>query len=282
MKYIITKTSVFQPYFGMGEYDGTQHCRDLYTLFDLSCVEIAEPLFDTIYPLLPAGYEEVTADEALYGSLFFSEVRPTVKIMNPETMMAETEGMDEFKVEIEFTQEMQDNVRNFMFKFAKEIIETEYNFRFHRIRNTTELEQASWEIQKHEAREWLTYGDTDPDHVTPFLDYLCQERAVEKTWLANKILEKAEEFADKLSTTLVEYQTLIKKFEDALTIWDMNLLYERYLGIMVPAKQAELMGIADETGLRFIVDDEWNVVLNENGNKMIDQNNFRFGNKLNF
>ena len=90
MKYIITKTEAMRPYFGMSENDPNMYCKDLYTLFDLSCVEIAEPLFDTIYPTIPVGYEEVTATEAKYGTLFFSEVRDTVKIWNNEYGWAET------------------------------------------------------------------------------------------------------------------------------------------------------------------------------------------------
>ena len=68
MKYIITKTDALKSYFGMGEGDPNMYCRDLYTLFDLSCVEIADPLFDTVYPLIPAGYEEVTENEAKFSS----------------------------------------------------------------------------------------------------------------------------------------------------------------------------------------------------------------------
>ena len=60
--------------------------------------------------------------------------------------------------------------------------------------------------------------------------------------LSNKILEKAEAWEDKLSTMLVEYQTLVKKFEDCTTVWDLNILYEDYIGILLPQKQAIEMG----------------------------------------
>jgi len=279
MKYIICKTEPMRPYFQQGAADPTLYCRDLYTLFDISCIEIAEPLFDTIYPLIPIGYEEVTENEAKYGSNFFSEVRDTVKILNPESLMAETIAMPESeKIEFTLTDEIKGYVRNFMFKFAKEIIDNEYNFRFHRLRNTTELEQASWEIQKHEAREWLTYGDSDPNHITPFLDYLAQERGLDKTALSNKILEKAEEYADKLSTELVKYQLLLKEFENATTIWDINIQYEKYFGIMVPAFQSAALGWQDDTGTRiFFAENEEGVET-----KYIDIINPYFGNKLNF
>lgn len=274
MKYIITKTEVMKPYFGMGSGDSNMYCRDLYTLFDLSCVEISSPLFDTIYPLIPAGYEEVTADVAKYGSLFFSEVRPEVKIMNPESLMHETEGMPESeKVMLTITDTIAGHIVTFMYRFAKEIIEQEYNYRFKRVRNTTEIEQASWEIQKHEAKEWLTFAGAD-GHVTPFLDYLSTERGLDKTALANNIIIKAESYADKLSTELVKFQLLMKKFRICTTVWDMNLLYEEYFGIMVPAFQSAQLGLQDEAGSRIFYD--------ETGTKMLDINNPRFGNKLNF
>lgn len=275
MKYIITKTEPLRHLFGQGEGDINMYCRDLYTLFDISCIEISEPLFDTVYPIIPAGYEEITEDEAKFGSLFFSEVRNPVKIVNPELMMAETVDMPEHvKIEFEITDEIKGYIRNFMYRFAKEIIETEYNYRFHRVRNTTELEQASWEIQKHEAREWLTYAGAD-GHVTPFLDYIATERGLDKTFLSNKILEKAEEYADRLSTQLVNYQKLLKEFEAAESVWDMNILYEKYFGIMVPAFQAAAMGLQDADGRRIIIDPD-------TGETLLDQNNPRFGNKLNF
>jgi len=273
MKYIITKTEAMRPYFGMSENDPNIYCKDLYSLFDLSCVEIAEPLFDTIYPTIPAGYEEVTAEEAKYGSLFFSEIRDTVKIWNNDQGWAETDAIpEEDKVPFTLTPEIKEQIRTFMYRFAKEIIDTEYNFRFRHLHNTTEVEKASWEIQKHEAREWLTYGD-DPAHVTPFLDYLAAERSLDKTAFANKILSKAEQYEDNLSTMLVKYQTLVKKFKTAPNVWQMNILFEEYFGIMMPAAQAVSMGLMDEDGVR---------IYEEDGVTYVDQNNPRFGNKLNF
>ena len=59
------------------------------------------------------------------------------------------------KVPIELTDEIKKEVVDFMIYFAKEIIEDEYNTRLKNLKNTTDLEVASWEIQKHEAREWL-------------------------------------------------------------------------------------------------------------------------------
>jgi hypothetical protein len=128
-----------------------------------------------------------------------------------------------------------------MIYFAKEIIEDEFNTRLKNLKNTTDLEVASWEIQKHEAREWLTNKGLGGSK-TPFLDYLSTERHIDKDTLANKILANAESWEDKLSTMLVAYQTLIKKFENCTSVWDINILYEDHIGIMLPQKQAIEMG----------------------------------------
>ena len=125
--------------------------------------------------------------------------------------------------------------------YAKEIIEDEYEKRFLRLRNTNQLEATSWEIQKHEAKEWLTYQGSE-GHVTPFLNYLSETRSIDKTTLANRILSKAESYEDRLSTLLVEMQTLIDRFKNCTSIKNINILYEDYLGVMMPQSQAVELG----------------------------------------
>ena len=85
---------------------------------------------------------------------------------------------------------------------------------------------------------------------TPFLDYLAEKRGITKTDLSNKILTKAEAYEDNLSTMLVTYQELKKKFENADSVWDLNILYEDHIGIMMPQFQAIEMG-------RTISDTDW-------------------------
>ena len=143
--------------------------------------------------------------------------------------------------EVRGTMTIKEHVLVFMKAFAKEIIEEEYQSRFLAMRDTCELESASWEIQKHEAREWLTNAGLNGS-VTPFLDYLATERGEDKTVLSNKILAKAEGYQDKLSTMLVAMQKLKKQFKNTTTITDINTLYEDYLGVIMPTTQAIEMG----------------------------------------
>lgn len=274
MKYIITKTEPFRHYFGMGVEDESLYCRDLYSMFDISCIEIAEPLFDTIYPLIPAGYEEITQNEALFGSTFFGEIRDKVKIINPNSPMADTMALPETeKVQIEVTEEMRTNIMAFMYRFAKELIEDEYNYRFRMLRKASDLEVASWEIQKAEAKEWLEFQGAD-GHVTKFLDYLALEHETDKTTLANKILEKAAAWEDKLANMLVESQKLIKQFKTAQDIKQLNILYEKYFGVMMPISQAQELGLCDQYGNRIFVD--------ETGETKYEVVNPYLGHKFNF
>ena len=269
MKYIITKTEPFIKYFGASQ-DSNMICEDLYSLFDISCVKISEPLFDTIYPLIPAGYEEISEQQATNGSNFFGETRDQVKVLSKNSVWAETDAIpDSEKEMLVMSDEIINDVVQFMYKFAKEIIEQEYNYRFKVLKNVSELEHSSWEIQKHEAKEWLDFKGVD-GHITPFLDYIATERGLDKTELSNKILAKAELWNDKLSIMLVESQTLLKKFEVVTTVWDMNILYEDYFGIMMSNTQAIELGRMDSAGNRVTVDNK------------IDINNPYIGNKLNF
>ena len=71
---------------------------------------------------------------------------------------------------------------------------------------------------------------------------MATERGEDKTVLANKILQKAEAYQDKLSTMLVAMQKLKKQFKNSTSISDINILYEDYLGVMMPTAQAVEMG----------------------------------------
>jgi hypothetical protein len=177
------------------------------------------------------------------------------------------------KVQIQMTEVFRGYVMDFMYRFAKELIDDEYNYRFKILKKTSDLESASWDIQKSEAKEWLQYRGAD-GHKTPLLDYLSAEHGIDKTELANKILAKADEWVDTFSQMLVDSQKLIKEFKNAGTIKNMNILYEKYFGIMMPISQAQELGLADDFGDR--------IFINETGEKMYEVVNPYLGHKFNF
>ena len=249
------------PQFFMEEdaYDDRFVFKELYDLLNVSCIKVSSQMYSIHSKVWNGKYIEISEDTAKLGSTLFSEVRDTAKLWeisgldgpgltgneNPEVFEQYPEATAE-KVpvsmnEVRGTMTIKEHVLVFMKAFAKEIIEEEYQYRFLALRDTCELESASWEIQKHEAREWLTNAGLNGS-VTPFLDYLATERGEDKTVLSNKILTKAEGYQDKLSTMLVAMQKLKKQFKNTTSITDINTLYEDYLGVMMPTTQAVEMG----------------------------------------
>ena len=231
--------------------DPRLHVTEMFSLMHFSCIEVSENLFQIYHKQWNKKYKEVTERQAKNGAAFFSEVRPYGKVLGEVNGQAAayTPAGGVVKVQVELTPEIKKEVVDFMRIFALEIIQDEFDTRYKILRDSTDLEAASWEIQKHEAREWLTYHGSE-GHSTPFLDYISQEREVDKDYLATKILEKSEEYQDKLSTMLVEYQKVCKKFEQSESIWDLNILYEDHLGVIMPTSQAIELG-------RTISPDNW-------------------------
>ena len=269
MKYLIIKQSLLDPQLFMEEnaYDDRFVYKELYDLHNISCIQVSAEMYGIHSKLWNGKYIEIEKDTAELGSTLFSEVRDTAKLWEISglegpglTGNERQEVIDQYpeataqKVPIDMnstvgSMTVKEHVLTFMKAFAKEIIEDEFQKRFIAMRNTCELESASWEIQKHEAREWLTNNGANGS-VTPFLDYLATERGEDKTVLANKILQKAETYQDKLSTMLVAMQKLKKQFKNTTTIKDINTLYEDYLGVMMPTAQAVEMG-------RTLSNDDW-------------------------
>ncbi len=268
LRYIIIPEEDIKAYITGGSFqDKNFKCESKYNLLGLSAVEISDSLLETIRPQLGRSFEEITKDEFYFGTVHFAEIRDTVKVLKTGdgVIWDWTPAIpdEHWKQAIDFSQEMKDFTLSFMKKYAKEIIENEYSKKLKFIKNVSELESATWEIQKHEAREFLTYGEDDPAHVTPFLDYIATERSFDKTTLSNKILEKAEEYQDRLSTMLVKSQKILKKVEVCTTIWDLNIVYEDYFGIMMPTEQAETLKRVDP-GIK----EDGEIDYNRKGNRM--------------
>ena len=176
MKYLIIKQSLLDPQLFMEEnaYDDRFVFKELYDLLNVSCIKVSSQMYSIHSKTWNGKYIEITEDTATLGSTLFSEVRDTAKLWEisglegpgltgnerPEVFEQYPEATAQ-KVPIDMsstvgTMTVKEHVLVFMKAFAKEIIEEEYQYRFLALRDTCELESASWEIQKHEAREWLT------------------------------------------------------------------------------------------------------------------------------
>lgn len=236
-KYFICKHNLVQPYLhgnATGDYNLT--CVEMYSLMNVACCKMAVPLWNSLRPLwYGEKIIELDGETAYWGTTLFSEIRPVAKIWEARaTFYGE-------KIPTEVTPEMQERILTVMRSFAYEFIEDEFDRRYLAMRDASDLEAASWEIQKAEAKEWLEMQGQNGS-ITPFLDYIAAEREMDKTELANKILQKAQDYQDQVSTLITNMQILSKRFEKCETVWDMNILYEDYFGVGMPIKQAIQLG----------------------------------------
>lgn len=245
--YMIVGCNTVDPkYFDTSTGDDALWCQELYQLFGVTCVCMSEHLYETLSPYWQ--HEKVTLiteELAMNGRQFFADFRAAAKVWVPNTDPSAAENTPDYiKREITLTDEIVEQVVEFMYIFAREIVNDEFERRFLRMRPGGYVEQVSWETQKHEAREWLAQGGANGSR-TPFLDYLAAEHGLDKTALATKILVKAEVYQDALSDLLVQEQKVIKEFKNCTTVWDMNIKYEQYLGMPIPIKQAKAMGLTE-------------------------------------
>jgi len=232
MKYILIRTGVIDAQMvSLGGMDDNMHCQELFHCHDTSCFEISDTLFNTLRPTWDSRIVELEYEVAHWGSVFFSEIRTVGKLTEPSP----GPWTAPVKVPVEITETLIGYIVKFMKMVAIETINQEMNRRIFALGSNSEVERASWEIQKHEAREWLDKG---AESYTPFLDYLTQEHGEDKTTYANSILVNAEKYADKLSDMLVVQQKLLKELKSYTTVWDLNIFYEKYLGVYMPDTQA--------------------------------------------
>lgn len=239
LRYLIMRYDLIQPYLhGSAGNDDMMYCADMFTTMNISVVKMTDVMYQTLrHSWGKEKIYELDAEAAIWGTQFFGEIRAVAKVWE-----AKTPWYGE-KTPTEITPEIQAHVVNMMRKFAYEIIGIEYERRYLEMRDSNELEVATWEIQKHEAREWLD-NQGENGSKTPFLDYIAIELGKDKTELANSILVASEDYEDRLSTMLVEMKILLAKFKACNTIWDLNILYEDYFGIQMPIKQAIALGRA--------------------------------------
>ena len=234
MKYFLIKNGYLDStVVTMGGGDPAMHAAELFSLHDVSCYEMSDTLWATLRSTWDTRVVEIDYNVAYYGSTFFSEIRETGKLLETSDEIWTTP----VKVPVDITPELVGYIVDFMQKIGIEIINSEFDRRFKTFIGVSQIEKESWEIQKAEAKEWLTYQGED-GHVTPFLDYLAEQQEIDKDALSNKILEKAESYQDQLSTMLVTYKQLIKELKSYDSVWDINIFYETYLGYFMPDSQA--------------------------------------------
>jgi hypothetical protein len=222
--------------------DPAMTCNEMYSLMGMCCMQMSEGMYQTLLPTwTKEKIIELDPETAYYGSTFFSEIRATAKVWE-----AKTSWYGE-KTPVQITPQIITYILTMMKAFANELIHYEFERRFLTMRDASDLEAASWQIQREEATAFLANSSA----TTPFLDFLAQENNTDKTTMANNIIAAANTYHANLAQLLIQEQQLLDKFNACTTVWDINILYEDYFGIAMPIKEAIALG-------RTISDTDWN------------------------
>lgn len=214
--------------------DANMTCKMLHSMFNIGLFQMSEVMYHT----LRGGWSkveciEIDADTAKYGVMFFGEIRPVAKVYE-----AASSFYPATKTPTAITDDIVDKILTVMKAFATEIIEDEYERRYLALRGASDFEADTWTIQREEAKMWQTNNSAD----TPFIDDLVALEGVDKATFVNKILTEQADYYAKISKMLVQMKGLIAKFKACTTVWDINILYEDYLGIAMPIAEAIALG----------------------------------------
>lgn len=212
--------------------------------FSIAIIKMNNLVFETIKSSFKR-YIQLTEDEIVNGVKFQGEVRGYYK--EYVTEMDDTGTIQKVKKKLPMTQKKLDDAVSFMKKLAVLVIEKEFDLRFKNFKNCRDVESESWIYQLEEARAYKE----NPETKTTFIDILAINRGISKELLVNKVLEKHNKYLVEYASLLGKYQAIRSQFKTCDNMWDMNILYEDYLNVGMPAKQAQKLGRADENGYRF-------------------------------
>lgn len=215
-----------------------------YRFFGISAIKMNKIVFETI-KFSFKRYIELSEDEISNGIKHQGEVRGYYK--DYVTEMDETGSIQKVKKKLPMVQKKINDAVSFMKKLAILIIEKEFDLRFKNFKNCRDVESESWIYQLEEAREY----QNNPEAKTTFIDILSINRGISKDILVKKVIEKHNKYLVEYASLLGKYQAIRSQFKSCDNMWDMNILYEDYLNVGMPLKQAKKLGRADENGNRF-------------------------------
>lgn len=215
-----------------------------YRFFSIAIVQMNKLVFETIKSSFKR-YLEISEDELANGIKYQGEIRGYYK--DYITEMDDSGEIKKVKKKLPMVQKKLDDAVSFMKKLAVLVIEKEFDLRFKNFKNCRDIESESWFYQLEEARAYKNNADTK----TTFIDILSITRGISKEVLVNKVLEKHNKYLVEYASLLGKYHAIRSQFKNCDNMWDMNILYEDYLNVGMPAKQAQKLGRADENGYRF-------------------------------
>ena len=194
---------------------------------------------------LSGSYEEVSEDIGKWGTKHFGEVRAVVKVTDDDPLSEDDEyaleQLDDGRTKVELPQERYDAAIAFMKIAAKLIIEDEYDRKFLTLKaEESKLEQYLWDAQITEANNL--------EGETPLLNSIATAKGIAVSEVASSVLAGNKTFNDKVKALYDAMLALKQEFKSCATIKELNVLWQKYMGVPMPIFQMEEMGLLGEDG----------------------------------
>ena len=195
---------------------------------------------------LQKSYEEIGKDLGQYGVQFFGEVRAVTKVSSDDEVLDDLDDLYKVssegdKAKIVLPEDKISAVIEFMKLAAKLIIEDEFDRKFLTLKSrNSKLEQFLWDAQVRESNNL--------EGETPVLNSIATAKAQEVKDVAAATLAGQADFKEKVIELNGKMLALKQEFKNCATIRELNVLWQKYMGISVPYQQAVEMDMIDENG----------------------------------
>ena len=147
------------------------------------------------------------------------------------------------KVRYYLTEDDLTNAALFMKAVMTKMLHMHYNRELEKLNvNSSNVEMISWDEQKKEAFRYME----DNTSSTPVLTILATERGISVSELASKVVEKVNDYNQKVATLLSKQQIIDQLIKNANTIKELNVVMHTRFGISMPYSQQEEEGIETE------------------------------------
>ena len=194
---------------------------------------------------ISGSYEEVSEDIGRWGTKHFGEVRAVVKVTDDDPLSEDDdyalEQLEDGRTKVELPQERYDAAIEFMKVAAKLIIEDEYDRKFLTLKaEESKLEQYLWDAQITEANNL--------EGETPLLNSIATAKGIAVSEVASSVLAGNKTFNDKVKALYDSMLVLKQEFKSCATIRELNVLWQKYMGVPMPIFQMEELGLVNADG----------------------------------
>ena len=230
------------------EIDKLDTCDLMWNMYGVVVFSIDEKWVRDVYKLT-RSYEEISEDIGRWGLKHFGEIRAVVKVTDEDPLSDDDlYAVSQLgpKTAIELPQERIDAAITFMKLSAKLIIEDEYDRKFLSLKaEDSKLEQYFWNAQVTEANNL--------EGETPLLNSIATAKGIAVSDVATAVLAGNKTFNDKVKALYDSMLVLKQEFKSCATIKELNVLWQKYMGVPMPFSQMEEEGLIGEDGIPPVV-----------------------------